>query len=196
MPRQRWKPAIGRALLVTAALMGPIVAQREVLAADPPAPTNVDPELAAEAPVPAWTLEGGGAGGHASGDPRVLNHKIRRAGVVTIFGASVAILGASAAAAGGVMSYMGSSKRLEAVKKEHGYVLPIDDPQRQRIIASAHAAPYVLYTGLGVLVTGIVTTVIARVRLKKLREQRRTSSVAFGAMPTRGGAAMLWEVKF
>jgi energy-converting hydrogenase Eha subunit A len=176
--------------VLTAAAVLPLLLPGEV-AAQP----GGDAELAAEAPVPEWTYEGGGTGRRTGGDPRAMNKKIRRAGATTIAGASLAIAGGVTAIAGGVLGYLGSPGRLKQLKEDNDYVLPVDDPKRQQIIANARMATFVLASGVSVLVVGVITAAVARSRLKKLREQRRTS-MAFGAAPTRGGAALHWEVRF
>jgi hypothetical protein len=181
--------ALRRALLVAAVV--PALASGSAVAAP-----GGDPELAAEAPTPEWTYEGGGAGGKGGGvDPHVLNKKIRRAGRVTIAGGSIAIAGGITMIAGAVSFYFGNEERLKTLREKNGYHLPVDDPQRHRIIAAAEMTPLILGVGAAVLVTGIVTAAVAHTRLRKLREQRRTS-LAFGVAPRRGGGSLHLEVRF
>ncbi|WAS89962.1 hypothetical protein [Nannocystis punicea] len=187
MSRQRSK--VRRALLLASVL--PLGLPGQAVAAGP----GGDAELTAEAPVPEWNHEGGGRGGAGGTDPRAVNKKIRRAGATTIAGASLAIAGGATAIAGGVLFYFGSPERLKELKQDNDYTLPVDDPKRQQIIRNAHATTFVLAAGIGVLVAGVVTAAVARSRLKKLREQRRTS-MAFAPAPLRGGAGLHLEVRF
>ena len=60
---------------------------------------------------------------------------------------------------------------------------------------TAKAAPYVLGVSAAMAVVGATMTFVATRRLKKLREERRTQ-VAFGAMPTWGGASFSAQVRF
>lgn len=192
MSRERSNAAVCRALLA-ASLLPATLPARAVAA------PGEDAELAAEAPMPRWTYEGGGHGANGDAgtgaDPHRMNKKIRRAGATTIAGAGIAIAGGATLIAGAVMYYLGSQERLKKLKQENDNLLPIDDPERQRIIATARTTPIVIYTGIAVLVAGVLTAAIARARLGKLREQRRTT-MAFGAAPTRGGASLHWEVRF
>lgn len=186
MSRQGSK--VRRALLFASVL--PLVMPGQAVAAG----AGEDAELAAEAPVPAWNHEGGGRGG-AGTDPRAMNKRIRRAGATTIAGASLAIAGGATAIAGGALAFFGAPDRLKELKKDNNYTLPVDDPKRQQIIRNAQMSTVVLAAGIGVLVAGVVTTLVARSRLKKLREQRRTST-AFAPAPLRGGAGLHLEVRF
>lgn len=187
MSRQGSK--VRRALLFASVL--PLVMPGQAVAAG----AGEDAELAAEAPVPAWSYEGGGRGGAGGTDPRAMNKRIRRAGATTIAGASLAIAGGATAIAGGVLAFFGSPEQLKQLKKDNDYTLPVDDPKRQQIIRNAQTSTIVLAAGIGVLVAGVVTTLVARSRLKKLREARRTST-AFAPAPLRGGAGLHLEVRF
>ena len=74
----------------------------------------------------------------------------------------------------------------------------LDAPVRR--VASADCpipfSPILAYAGLGILVGGVITAAVGRLRLKKLREQRRTSSVAFMPTTLGRGAQVQWEVRF
>lgn len=168
-------------------------------AGDAPADV-VNPDLAAEAPKPDWVREGYGQGTGVAGpdvDPRVLNRKIRTAGKVTLAGGGIAILGGVIAITGAVLLFgVQPNTRLNKLKTSNGGVLPVDDDKRQRYITMARTGPILAYTGLGVLVGGVITAAIGRVRLKKLREQRRTSTVAFMPTTLGRGAQVQWEVRF
>jgi hypothetical protein len=163
----------------------------------PPGPVEASSssDLAAAAPVPEWTFEGGGSAGPADRDPHGDNRKIRRAAKTTIAGGSIAVLGLSGVIAGGAMYGLRPSKKLNELRDENGE-LPADDPKVKRWTAFNKAAPIIMYTGVGVLAAGAIIAVIASRRLKKLRDQRRRSTVAFGASPTFGGFAMQAEVRF
>ncbi len=174
-------------------------------AGDAETPADViNPDLAAEAPKPDWVREGYGTGTGVAGpdtDPRVLNRKIRRAGKVTLAGGGIAVLGGLLAISGAVLLFgVRPSTRLNKLADENMGTLPVNDDKRHRLITIAQAGPIVAYAGLGVLVSGVIIAAVGRIRLKKLREQRRTSSVAF--MPTFGpttlgrGAQVQWEVRF
>lgn len=160
----------------------------------------LNPDLAAEAPKPDWVREGHGTGTGVAGpdqNPRVLNRKIRTAGRVTLAGGGIAVLGGALAITGAVLLYgVRPSTRLNKLANENGGYLPVDDDQRHRLISIARSGPIVVYAGLGVLVGGVITAAVARFRLKKLREQRRTSAVAFAPTPLGRGAQVLWEVRF
>lgn len=161
-------------------------------------PTDVvHPELAAEAPTPAWVREGGAGGGKAGQDPRALNRKIRHAGRATLAGGSIAILGGAMALTGVILLYaVNPAKRLKDLAKKNGGSLPVDSDKRQRLISIARAGPIVAFTGLGVMVGGMITAGIARWRFGKLREQRRTASVSFGPTMLGQGAEVYWEMRF
>ena len=60
----------------------------------------------------------------------------------------------------------------------------------------AYAGPVVVYAGLGVLAAGVITAGVARLRLKKLRERRKSSAVALAPAPIGRGAMLRWEVRF
>ena len=163
------------------------------------------PELAAEAPAPTWAYEGGGNAGVETGDPRVLNRKIRKAGRTTLVGGGIAVIGGALAISGAVLLFgVRPKERLIKLADANGGFLPPDNAKRQRLIAMAETGPILVYVGLGLLAAGVITATIARIRLKKLREQRRTSTVAFmpfmpivptATSPARG-FEMALEVKF
>jgi hypothetical protein len=177
------------------------------LAAAPPAPPPPPPvtapepagaapsnDLAAEAPMPAWTPEGGTSAHKADVDITVVNKKMRNAARTTIAGGAVALFGVAAGAAGLVMFYV-PRKQLGDLKSKNDGVLPPDDPKRQRAIMTMRVAPIIAYTGVGIFVTGALMAVIAGRRFKKLREDKRTS-VAFTPVPMYGGAGFHAEVRF
>jgi hypothetical protein len=163
------------------------------------------PDLAAEAPGSTWSYEGGGNAGIQDGDPRVLNRKIRRAGRATLVGGAIAVLGGALAISGTVLAIgLRPGDRLNKLAEKNGGFLPPDDPRRQRLITMAELGPLLGWTGLGVMLAGVLTAGIARIRLKKLREKRRTSTVAWmpivpivptATSPARGFEMGL-EVKF
>jgi hypothetical protein len=173
--------------------------------ADEAAPADViNPDLAAAAPQPDWVREGYGTGTGVAGpdmDPRVLNRKIRTAGKVTLAGGGIAILGGVIAITGAILLFgVRPSTKLNALKSDTGS-LPVNNDKRHTYIAIARSGPIVAYAGLGVLVAGVITAAVGRSRLKKLREQRRTSSVAFmppsfGPAQLGRGAQVQWEVRF
>jgi len=157
------------------------------------------PDLAADAPQSEWQSEGGGGGGQAgpSSDPRTLNRKIRRAGRITLAGGGLVLLGGLTSFAGVTLLYIWTpQQRLEKLADENGGFLPTDDPDRHRIIASVNTAPIVLSAGLGILAAGLVTTITARVRLKRLRDQRKAATVSLSPSLYRGGAGLGWKVRF
>jgi hypothetical protein len=155
------------------------------------------PDLAADAPQGEWVSEGGGGDGGSAQDPRALNRKIRRAGRITLAGGAIVVLGGVTALAGTTLLYVWSpQKRLVKLADKNGGYLPTDDASRHRIISSANTAPIVIYAGLGVLAAGVVTAVVGRIRLKKLREQRKAATVSLSPSFYRGGAALGWEVRF
>ena len=157
----------------------------------------INPELAAEAPQSDWVREGYGTGKGVEQDPRLLNRKIRRAGAVTLAGGGIAVLGGALAITGVILLYVGNpAKKLTKLSSENGGVLPTDSDKRHSAISMAYATPIVIYTGLGVLAAGVITAAIARVRLKKLREQRRTSIVSVQPAMIGRGATVNWEVRF
>jgi hypothetical protein len=180
--------------------------------AEPAAPAGTDvpegvlnPDLAAEAPGSTWSYEGGGNAGIQEGDPRVLNRKIRKAGRTTLVGGGVAVIGGALAISGAVLLFgVRPDKRLRDLSEKNGGSLPPDNEKRQRLINMAEAGPILVYVGLGLLAAGVITATIARIRFKKLREQRRKSTVAFmpivPIMPTATSPArgfeMALEVKF
>jgi len=212
----------GHVAVLTATLMLPSLARGDSLAeppageagADPgaadagdagggdaEAPADViNPDLAAEAPKPDWVREGYGTGTGVAGpdtDPRILNRKIRRAGKVTLAGGGIAILGGLTAISGAVLLFgIRPSTRLGKLADENMGALPVNDDKRHRLISIAQAGPIVAYVGLGVLLGGVITAAVGRIRLKKLREQRRTSSVAFMPTTLGRGAQVQWEVRF
>lgn len=156
----------------------------------------IHPDLAAQAPQPEWVREGYGTGAGVEQDPRLLNRKIRRAGRVTLAGGGIAVLGGVIAITGVVLIYaVNPAKRLNKLSEEFGGSLPINSSKRQRLITMGRAAPLVAFTGLGVLVAGVIVAAVARIRLKKLREQRRTS-IAFVPTTYGQGAELHWEIKF
>mgnify|MGYP000166728878 CR=1 FL=1 len=163
------------------------------------APDILNKDLADQVPQPEWVYEGEGSGksGGVEIDPRLMNRKIRRAGRVTLAGAGIALLGGVIAISGVVMLYgVQPQSKLSKLKSSNNGVLPVDDDKRHKYIDIARAGPIVAFTGLGILAAGVITAAIARVRLKKLREQRRTSIIA--VTPTRygQGAELTWEVRF
>ena len=167
-------------------------------AGDAPAGVN-NPELAAEAPQPSWNYEGGGGGGVSEGDPRLLNRKIRTAGKVTLAGGGIAVIGGLVAISGVVILYaVRPQSRLSAYKSDNGGALPVDDDKRHRLIGLSRTAPLLAFTGLGVLVGGAIIATIGRIRFKKLREKRRTQTVAFAPAPAAlgRGLELHLEVKF
>jgi hypothetical protein len=164
---------------------------------DAPPADVINPDLAAEAPQTDWIREGYGKGEGVVEDPRALNRKIRRAGRVTLAGGGIAILGGAIAITGAILLYgVRPASRLNDLRDDNMGVLPVDDDQRHRLINIARAGPIVAFTGLGVMVGGIITAAVARSRLKKLRERRRTSIVSFAPTPYGRGAEIHWEVKF
>ncbi|MCB9566801.1 MAG: hypothetical protein H6710_06230 [Myxococcales bacterium] len=160
------------------------------------APGVLHPELAAAAPQPAWVNEGGDGGGAAE-DPRALNRKIRRAGVITLAGGGIAVIGGAIAISGALILYVGNPRRrLYDLADDNGGWLPVDSGKRHRAISMAYAGPVVVYAGLGVLAAGVITAGVARLRLKKLRERRKSSAVALAPAPIGRGAMLRWEVRF
>jgi len=156
-------------------------------------------DLAEQVPQPEWVYEGEGSGksGGVEIDPRLMNRKIRRMGRVTLAGAGVALLGGAVAITGAILLFgVNPKKKLGNLRDDNMGVLPVDDDKRHRYINIARAAPIVAFTGLGILGAGVITAAIARIRLKKLREQRRTSIVAVVPTLYGQGAELHWEVKF
>lgn len=165
-------------------------------AAETPADV-INPELAAEAPQTDWIREGYGTGAGAEKDPRALNRKIRLMGRITLAGGGIAVLGGALAISGAILLYgVRPSSRLSQLADDNMGTLPTDDDKRHRLITMARTGPILVYTGLGVLVGGVITAAIARVRLKKLREQRRTSIVSVTPTMFGRGAEVHWEVRF
>jgi hypothetical protein len=165
------------------------------------APADViHPDLAEQVPKLEWVYEGEGQGGgdKSNGgvevDPREMNRKIRRAGKVTLAGGGIAIGGALLALTGLGLRFAGSSSRLNKLK-ENG-LLPVDDAKRQRILTMGYVSPIIMFTGIGVLAAGVITAAVARSRLKKLREQRRTSIIAVTPTTYGQGAELHWELRF
>lgn len=219
--REGWS----RIAALTAGLMSPSLARAEALA-EPPGSEDVDwdtpvgdgaakpaddapqpaddapkdvlhPDLAAAAPQPQWIREGYGKGTGVEQDPRALNRKIRRAGRVTLAGGGIVLLGGAIAITGAILLYgVRPGYRLQKLADDNGGTLPVDDDQRHRMISIARAGPIVAFTGLGILVGGMITAAVARSRLKKLREQRRTSIVSLSPASLGHGAEMHWEVRF
>jgi hypothetical protein len=191
--------------MCTAVLMLPSLAHAEPPAEGPAAPSDegdkqtdvLYPDLAADAPQSDWIREGYGTGKGVEQDPRLLNRKIRRAGTVTLAGGGIAVLGGALAISGVLLMYIGNpAKKLTKLAEGNGGVLPTDSDKRHSAISTAYATPIVIYTGLGLLAAGIITAAIARVRLKKLREQRRTSIVSVSPTMRGRGATVHWEVRF
>ncbi|MBC8070480.1 MAG: hypothetical protein IAG13_19265 [Deltaproteobacteria bacterium] len=174
------------------------------LAAVPPVPaaaTALAPEaysgaseLAAEAPIPAWQPEGGGAAHRSDALPHVVNKKIRKARNVALAGGTIAVLGLATVAAGMVMYYVPRAQ-LTKLKQDNGGVLPPGDEGRQRAISAAEASPILMGVGAGVFVVGAVMAGVAGSRFKKLREEKRTT-VAFAPLPMRTGGGLALEVRF
>jgi hypothetical protein len=75
-------------------------------------------------------------------------------------------------------------------------VLPPGDAKRQRAITMSRVSPAVLGASAGLFVVGAAMAVIAGRKFKRLREERRTSTVAFAPVPTRDGFALAAEVRF
>ena len=174
----------------------------DALAGDAPSevPAGVsNPELAAEASQPSWNYEGGGGGGISEGDPRLLNRKIRTAGKVTLAGGGIAVLGGLVAISGAIILFaVRPQSRLGAYKSDNGGALPVDDDKRHRLIGLSRTAPLLAFTGIGVFVGGVIIAAIGRIRFKKLREKRRTQTVAFAPAPAAlgRGLELHLEVKF
>jgi hypothetical protein len=178
-------------MLHASAIVGPLVAAQLALA--PPAPlplgalanetpTSVtDEALAAQAPEPAWVDEGGAAA-HAGGDPREQRRAIRRAARTTIAGGAVALIGFA-----GCMSvtplYVLPRRTLTKLREENDGNLPPGDPKRQRAIVASEAAPFVLGASAGLVLAGTLVAFFAGRRFKRLREEKRTSTVAFAPGP-------------
>lgn len=189
-------PSLARAdALVEPPLDDPFAGDRAEGPAE--APNDViNPDLAAAAPQPDWVREGYGTG-TAGGDPRALNRKIRTAGRVTLAGGGIAILGGVVAITGAILLFgVRPSSRLAKLASDNMGALPVDDDQRHRLISIARAGPIVTFTGLGVLVGGVITAAVARWRLKKLREQRRTSIVSISPTMLGQGAELHWGINF
>ena len=157
-------------------------------------------DLAEQVPKLEWVYEGEGQGGGDKGnggvevDPREMNRKIRRAGKVTLAGGGIAIGGLLVTLTGLGLRFAGSAKRLDKIRV--GGVLPVDDDKRQRILSMGYASPIVMFTGIGILAAGVITAAVARVRLKKLRERRRTSIIAVTPTMYGQGAELHWELRF
>lgn len=180
-----------------AAARPPPVAEFDESPAAPGSADVLHPDLAAAAPQADWVREGYGAGAGVEQDPRGLSRKIRRTGRVTLAGGAIAILGGMLAITGAVLLYgVRPQKRLKDLAEDNGGSLPTDDAERHRLISIARAGPVLAFTGLGVLVGGAVTAAVARVRLKKLRERRRTSIVSLAPTLYGRGAELRWEVRF
>ena len=165
----------------------------------PPVPMAVSTspasaDLAAEAPVPEWRFEGG-ASTPAPKDT-TLDDKIRRSARTSIAGGSIAILGIAGMIAGGVMVGINPRARIRKLEQENGGPLPDDDPKKQRLERVQKASLPVLYTGVGLFAAGAAVALIAGRRLKKLRDTKRRSAVAFAPVPMWGGAALTAEVRF
>lgn len=162
------------------------------------APADVlHPDLAAEAPQSDWIREGYGTGTGAAQDPRAMNRKIRTAGRVTLAGGGIAVLGGAAAITGAILLYgVRPSSGLSKLASQNMGALPTDNDKRHRLITIARTGPILVYAGLGVLAAGIITAAIARIRLKKLREQRRTSIVSISPTMIGRGAEISWGVRF
>lgn len=161
----------------------------------PAAPATSSSDLSAEAPVPSWSFEGGGETG-VEDDASKARKQVRKAGATAIAGASVAIVGLGAAVAGGVMLGLGSKERLAKMRTDNDGTLPTDDAKRQRTVVMARTGPIVTGVGAGVFVVGAIVALVGRKRLRRLRDDRRASTVAFGAMPTLQGATFQAEVRF
>lgn len=162
------------------------------------APADVlHPDLAAQAPQSDWVREGYGTGSGSTADPRALNRKIRTAGRVTLAGGGIAVLGGALALSGVVLLYaVRPSSRLDKLAAKNMGALPTDSDERHSIIGLARTGPLLIYSGLGLLAAGFITAAIARVRLKKLREQRRTSIVSISPTMLGSGAEIHWGVRF
>lgn len=145
--------------------------------------------------MPTWSFEGGGESG-VEDDAGAARKQVRKAGATAIAGASVALVGLGTAAAGGVMLGLGSEKRLTQMRQDNEGMLPTDDAKRQRTITMARVGPIVTGVGAGVFVVGAIVALVGRKRLRALRDDRRASTVAFGAMPTLRGATIQAEVRF
>ncbi|HFE46353.1 MAG TPA: hypothetical protein ENJ18_12805 [Nannocystis exedens] len=179
-----------------ATLTGPLRAQAAE-DGDSPATDVIYPELAADVPEAEWIREGGGSGDAApTVDPHILNHRIRRAGKLTLVGGALAVLGAATALGGASLIFIWSPEnRLTKLAEKNGGLLPTNDATRHRIIQGIDPGPIVAYTGLGILAGGVITATVFRIRLKKLRDKRKASA---SLSPTflRGGAAIQWKVSF
>ncbi len=179
-----------------ATLTGPSLA-RATEGGDSPATDVLYPDLAADVPEGEWIREGGGSGDATpSQDPHILNHRIRRAGKLTLIGGAIAVLGAATALGGASLIYIWSpSRRLSKLAESNDGLLPTDDAKRHRVIQGINTGPIIAYTGLGILAGGVITAAVFRIRLKKLREKRKASA---SLSPTffRGGAAIQWKVRF
>ncbi len=181
-------------MLHATAIVGPLVAAQLALA--PPAPLPmpavafasgspsavVDESLAAQAPEPAWVDEGGAAAHAAGDDPRAKNRAMRRAARTTIAGGALALVGFV-----GCMSvtplYLLPPRTLTKLREENDGSLPPGDPKRQRAIAASEAAPFVLGASAGLVLVGTIVAFVAGRRFKRLREEKRTSTVAFAPGP-------------
>ena len=178
-------------MLHATAIVGPLVAAQLALAPPAPLPMGVlaseppsavtDEALAAQAPEPAWVDEGGAAA-HAGADPREQSRAIRRAARTTIAGGAVALLGFA-----GLMSvtalYVLPQRTLSKLREDNDGSLPPGDPKRQRAIAASEAAPFVLGASAGLVLVGTLVAFVAGRRFKRLREEKRTSTVAFAPGP-------------
>lgn len=177
----------------------PLAAQPPAPPPPPPVPTAsaapADTDLAAEAPVPEWRFEGGASEAGPARDDSV-DRKIRRSARTSIAGGSIAILGIASVIAGGVMVGIKPRAKIQKLEGDNGGPLPDDDPEKKRLENVAQAGPITLYAGLGMVAVGAVVAVIAGRRLKKLRDSKRKTAVAFAPAPMWGGAALTAEVRF
>lgn len=179
-------------MLHATAVVGPLVAAQLALAppaplplgavAIEPPPAVLDEALAAQAPQPAWVDEGGTAA-HATGDdPREKNRAMRRAARTTIAGGAVALVGLV-----GCMSvtplYVLPPRTLTKLREENDGSLPPGDPKRQRAIAASEAAPFVLGASAGLVLVGTIVAFVAGRRFNRMREEKRTSTVALAPGP-------------
>ncbi len=162
-------------------------------------PTNVlHPDLAAQVPEN-WVREGGGTGKPEGPveDPRVLNRKIRKMGRVTLAGGGIALFGAVITLTGaGLLLGFRPAKGLEKLAKDNNGYVPVDNDKRHQLISVARYVPIVVYVGAGVIAAGLATAITARLRIKKLRERRRTSALAVVPSLYGQGAEVHWQVRF